>query len=195
MGVINIGRVLPMFLGDYDNAHNYERMDIVYYNGSTWVATGNSVGSAPSSENEDWFLVAKGFVWKGSWNASTAYKTNDIVSHNGVAWITVKDNTGVEPTDTSDSWDAFCSGGGGGSTEYNFDRGLTYDPNTKTVESVFWIEGDRYRGFRGVYADPLHPSAEPVKLLDENTTKNVEMKVVYNDGTEGLFNIYVKNDD
>lgn len=195
MGVINLGRVLPMFLGDYDNARDYERMDIVYYNGSTWVATGNSVGSAPSSENEDWFLVAKGFVWKGNWNASTAYKTNDIVSHNGVAWITVKDNTGVEPTDTSDSWDAFCSGGGGGSTEYFFDRGLSID-DTNTVKSDFWIEGSRQEGFRGVFKNPMVGNDTAyIKLLDENTTKNVEMRVVYNDGTEGYFNIYVRNDD
>lgn len=60
MAQINLGRILPIFRGIYVNTINYEKLDIVYYKGSSYVANSNMKGIAPDSTgtSNTWQLVA-----------------------------------------------------------------------------------------------------------------------------------------
>ena len=60
MAQIDLGRILPIFRGIYVNTINYEKLDIVYYKGSSYVANSNMRGIAPDSTetNNTWQLVA-----------------------------------------------------------------------------------------------------------------------------------------
>ena len=60
MAQIDLGRILPIFRGIYVNTTNYEKLDIVYYKGSSYVANSNMRGIAPDStaSNNTWQLVA-----------------------------------------------------------------------------------------------------------------------------------------
>lgn len=60
MAQIDLGRILPIFRGIYVNTMNYEKLDIVYYKGSSYVANSNMKGIAPDStaSNNTWQLVA-----------------------------------------------------------------------------------------------------------------------------------------
>lgn len=60
MAQIDLGRILPIFRGIYVNTINYEKLDIVYYKGSSYVANSNMKGIAPDSEgtSNTWQLVA-----------------------------------------------------------------------------------------------------------------------------------------
>lgn len=60
MAQIDLGRILPIFRGIYVNTVNYEKLDIVYYKGSSYVANSNMRGIAPDSTetNNTWQLVA-----------------------------------------------------------------------------------------------------------------------------------------
>ena len=60
MAQIDLGRILPIFRGIYVNTTNYEKLDIVYYKGSSYVANSNMKGIAPDStaSNNTWQLVA-----------------------------------------------------------------------------------------------------------------------------------------
>lgn len=60
MAQIDLGRILPIFRGIYVNTINYEKLDIVYYKGSSYVANSNMKGIAPDStaSNNTWQLVA-----------------------------------------------------------------------------------------------------------------------------------------
>ena len=60
MAQIDLGRILPIFRGIYVNTTNYEKLDIVYYKGSSYVANSNMRGIAPDSTgvNNTWQLVA-----------------------------------------------------------------------------------------------------------------------------------------
>lgn len=60
MAQIDLGRILPIFRGIYANTENYEKLDIVYYKGSSYVANSNMKGIAPDStaSNNTWQLVA-----------------------------------------------------------------------------------------------------------------------------------------
>lgn len=60
MAQIDLGRILPIFRGIYANTTNYEKLDIVYYKGSSYVANSNMKGIAPDSAgtSNTWQLVA-----------------------------------------------------------------------------------------------------------------------------------------
>lgn len=60
MAQIDLGRILPIFRGVYVNTINYEKLDIVYYKGSSYVANSNMKGIAPDStaSNNTWQIVA-----------------------------------------------------------------------------------------------------------------------------------------
>lgn len=60
MAQIDLGRILPIFRGIYVNTINYEKLDIVYYKGSSYVANSNMKGIAPDSAgtSNTWQLVA-----------------------------------------------------------------------------------------------------------------------------------------
>lgn len=53
----NLGRVLPVFKGNYNSSTNYLPLDIVYYNGSSYVCKQNSTGNSPTNTTY-WQIVA-----------------------------------------------------------------------------------------------------------------------------------------
>ena len=59
MSTFNLGRILPMFKGTWSSSNSYNQLDIVYYNGSSYVAK-NSVTSGGNnpSINNNWQIVA-----------------------------------------------------------------------------------------------------------------------------------------
>lgn len=60
MAQIDLGRILPVFKGKYNELTQYEKLDIVYYKGSSYVANSNMKGIAPDSTgtSNTWQLVA-----------------------------------------------------------------------------------------------------------------------------------------
>lgn len=57
MSVYNLGRVLPIFKGEYDPTATYENLDVVLYNGSSYVALNTTTNNLPTDENH-WAIVA-----------------------------------------------------------------------------------------------------------------------------------------
>lgn len=53
------GRVLLLFKGDYDNAVQYQKMDAVAYQGSTYVCKQTSTGNVPT-DTTYWQILARG---------------------------------------------------------------------------------------------------------------------------------------
>lgn len=49
------GRILIMPKGNYDASATYEMLDMVYYNGTSWLAKKTSTGIEPSSANGDYW--------------------------------------------------------------------------------------------------------------------------------------------
>ena len=59
MAIYNLGRILPNFRGNWESSYNYFIMDIVYYNGSSYVAKSNiNAGRSNPSINSDWQIIA-----------------------------------------------------------------------------------------------------------------------------------------
>lgn len=58
MANINLGRVVPKFVGDFNQEQRYTELDIVQYGGSSYVAKEEVQGEVPGNSNK-WQLVAK----------------------------------------------------------------------------------------------------------------------------------------
>lgn len=57
----SLGRILPIFKGEYSNSTKYNKLDIVLYNGNSFVSKrDNNKGNTPSTETDYWQLVATG---------------------------------------------------------------------------------------------------------------------------------------
>ena len=61
MAAYNLGKILPTPKGDYDNLTTYEFLDVVVYQGSSYLARTTTVGNAPFPEDTTyWQLLAIG---------------------------------------------------------------------------------------------------------------------------------------
>ena len=59
MATIDIGKIKPVFKGTYDNSTAYVLDDIVYYNGSSYVAKTSTTGNLPTDTTK-WNVLASG---------------------------------------------------------------------------------------------------------------------------------------
>lgn len=62
----NLGKVMTVIKGAYNGSTQYERLDVVTYNSSSWVAKQTTTGNTPptdgSESNTYWQLMAKGYT-------------------------------------------------------------------------------------------------------------------------------------
>ena len=67
MATIDIGKIKPVFKGAYNNSTAYVLDDIVYYNGSSYVAKQSTTGNVPTNGTY-WEVLASGSG--GIWDAN-----------------------------------------------------------------------------------------------------------------------------
>lgn len=68
MATYNLGRVLPIFKGTWDNSTQYKRLDVVYWTTSSWVAISDNTNSEPNENNSNWLCIAKGSSNYSEWS-------------------------------------------------------------------------------------------------------------------------------
>ena len=73
MATIDIGKIKPVFKGTYDNSTAYVLDDIVYYNGSSYVAKTSTTGNLPTDTTK-WNVLASGSggIWDGGLSLGSA---------------------------------------------------------------------------------------------------------------------------
>ena len=73
--IYNLGRVVPIFKGDYNSATTYNFLDVVYYDNSSFVALDTTTGNLPT-DTEHWLPVAL----KGTTQDPTPAQMQEIIS-------------------------------------------------------------------------------------------------------------------
>ena len=82
-----LGKIAFNPRGDYDPQEVYERLDIVYYNGSTWYCLSDGCSSEPSDTNRDWKIMARGYPEADSQvlgirgSAEIEFRTGNVTIH------------------------------------------------------------------------------------------------------------------
>ena len=81
MAQIDIGKIKPVFRGSYDNSTAYVLDDIVYYNGSSYVAKTSTTGNLPTDATK-WNVLASGSggIWDSTLALGTAGKILQVNS-------------------------------------------------------------------------------------------------------------------
>jgi hypothetical protein len=86
------------WLGEFDPISSYVINDVVSYNGSSYIAVGNtpSAGSGiPGDDESQWRLLAskgedgESLNWRGAWDefADPAYQDNDVIFYEGSSYV------------------------------------------------------------------------------------------------------------
>lgn len=58
MANIIIGRVAPLFKGEFDSSTTYDRLDIVLYKGSSYVCMFDGTSNIVPTDETKWIMVA-----------------------------------------------------------------------------------------------------------------------------------------
>ncbi len=108
MATIDIGKIKPVFKGTYDNSTAYVLDDIVYYNGSSYVAKTSTTGNLPTDTTK-WNILASGSG--GIWNSSLSL---------GSAGQVVKVNSGASALEFGTLSSDFVKIASGSTTASNY---------------------------------------------------------------------------
>lgn len=117
--------------GIWDRIAIYERADLVTWQGSSYIAVTQNIGSEPVWYSGVWQTVAEkgepGLSLKprGIWSRTTIYETRDVVSYDGESWIAVRASVGVYPHEGLDWQELARQGTPGGGQGPRGDTGAT----------------------------------------------------------------------
>jgi hypothetical protein len=91
-------------LGEYDNATQYKKRNIVTYQGSSYMAIQDTLGNLPTDQNY-WKPITY-FNWKGTYSSSATYGFGDFVSdeNNYNVYLSIKDNNIGNPLNDTTYW-------------------------------------------------------------------------------------------
>ena len=95
MAQIDLGKLKFNWRGEWLTTSTYETDDVVYYNGSAYVAVQNSTGSNPASQHAlgtAWDKMTEGINYAGDWSTGTYYK-GDLVRYNNASYLLVTGTT------------------------------------------------------------------------------------------------------
>ena len=161
----NTGKSL-VWRGMFLNTNAYNELDIVEYEGSSYIAIQDSIGIDPTDANY-WELVAlrgeKGISWKGTYTANTNYETFDVVYFEGSSYIAIQQAFNNDPTDAN-YWELLASKGDDNdkhfshtqhtsSTQWLIEHNLdkfpsitTFDSSGQEIEGCeFYLDGNNVR--------------------------------------------------
>jgi hypothetical protein len=89
MATIDIGKIKPVFKGTYDNSTAYVLDDIVYYNGSSYVAKTSTTGNLPTDTTK-WNILASGSggIWDSTLSIGSANQQLRVSSGGALEFYT-----------------------------------------------------------------------------------------------------------
>ncbi len=116
MAEYNLGRVGLVIKGEYNNTTQYKKLDVVFFNGRTYVAKQDAKGKDPANTAywQQMVYKGKGYNPKGAWESNTSYTNDgeqiDVVSYNGVSYYCKQTHTNdVSPDTDNENWDVLIN--------------------------------------------------------------------------------------
>lgn len=202
--VTSLGRVQPLFKGDYNNLIAYDKLDVVLYNGNSYVSKVDlNTGHAPANNPSYWQLIAvKGDPGSqgitGSFGTPTASATS--VSYDDdpsvVVTATGPDTAKIFNFDFEipagklgfDSVSATAQGGAAGTQPQVIATLDTTDPDDRELQFAFTIPAASGEGVKKVDNELPDTSGEvslyAVRYVAQNLTAEQKTQVLNNIGAQ-----------
>lgn len=89
------GRIGFIIKGEYNNSTSYEKLDVVYYNFSSYVAIKETKGTPPSN-SEYWQMIAKGYEFGFSYSFAESVDSLPAVGKTGVFYLVPNQETSAD---------------------------------------------------------------------------------------------------
>ena len=74
------------FAGEWETDYQYQKGDLVLFDGSLWAATEGHLSTTFSNDLANWTLFTNGVQFKTDWAAGTNYGTGALVKYNGIVY-------------------------------------------------------------------------------------------------------------
>ena len=90
MAQIDLGKLKFNWRGDWTTATAYEKDDVVYYEGTSYVVIqdlSNTQNITPSQDAHNYDEMASGLNFRGNWSQGMGVKKGDLVSYNNATYI------------------------------------------------------------------------------------------------------------
>ena len=101
--------------GEWNDITTYGRNDVVFFNGSSYVAVAENTNDAPPSDNWNMLAQKGGINWCGAWSAGAHYEIDDAVSRNGSSYLCIQAHLNHEPPNST-YWSVLAQKGDTGAT-------------------------------------------------------------------------------
>lgn len=99
------------FLGDWETSTDYNKGDLVLYDGTVWLCINNHSSSTFSANVDDWETFAKGIKYVGDWTSATDYGHGALVRNNGIVYKCLNAHTSLASLeDNILDWEVFYDG-------------------------------------------------------------------------------------
>lgn len=108
------------FYNTWNKKDNYEKDDVITWDGTIWIATtiipGNESNNEPDNDNRWNALTSRNPKWQGAWNDSQQYHKGDVVRYLKRLWIATERNKNFSPptsasSESNDKWSVFSKDG------------------------------------------------------------------------------------
>ena len=202
MAEYNLGRVGLVIKGEYNNTTQYKKLDVVFFNGRTYVAKQDAKGKDPANTAywQQMVYKGKGYNPKGAWESNTSYTNDgeqiDVVSYNGVSYYCKQTHTNDASPDTdNENWDVLINIGSADSISVvNADEYYEAD----TVEGALSEIYEKLRQHKSDYIEERdeHLNSEmPHIIVDEDNDKTYFFGLRIKDGgTQFMYKEVMVND-
>ena len=132
-----------VFEDSWDLATPYQKGDIVTFGGYAYIATQDTVGVQPNTNNTIWEIVSTGYQAKGYFNPATTYAPGNVVQFGGNTY-SCKQTTG------SQGGSIATVTGDGATATYTFFSAYTGIPPFNVGDEIT-ISGVSVGGYNGTY--------------------------------------------
>ena len=202
MAEYNLGRVGLVIKGEYNNTTQYKKLDVVFFNGRTYVAKQDAKGQEPTNTVywQQMVYKGKGYNPRGAWEEGENYINNaehiDVVSHEGVSYFCKQAHVSeVPPSEDVENWDVLINIGSADSISVvNADEYYEAD----TVEGALSEIYEKLRQHKSDYIEERdeHLNSEmPHIIVDEDNDKTYFFGLRIKDGgTQFMYKEVMVND-
>jgi len=100
-----------IWYGPFVYQNNYAINDVVYYDGSCYICTGNVTSSNyPNLATNSWQIMVDGVAFHGTYSTGTTYNINDIVMSGGSSYISLASSNVGQSLANGSYWQLLAGG-------------------------------------------------------------------------------------